>query len=180
MLILNRLKESLTTFPSAGEWAFTLVILALYCLIALAINWRFKVFAFKPTNLPLPKAFLLVAIAIVTPSLLEESIYRGLLVPRASESMSFAVKQSWIAFSLLLYVGSHPLIAKLFWPWCKPIFYNPAFLLIVLVLGIACTTLYQFSQSLYPAVLIHWITIVAWKMIFGGPDFNLGKKEQNT
>lgn len=174
-LVLNRLKEALLTWPTASEWGVTLVILLIYASLALVINWRFQLFEFKRSSLPLSNLVLLAFIAVITPSLLEESLYRALLIPRASESLAFSTQLAWNAFSLLLYVLSHPLIAWLVWPWSRHIFYRASFLIIVLLLGLACTFSYSFSESIWPAVLIHWFTIVSWKSFLGGPDFNLSK-----
>jgi predicted Abi (CAAX) family protease len=178
LVLIERLKTDLTTFPSWEIWLPCLGILALYAITAFEINRRTGLFALKRSSLPYPKRFSLIIIAVFSPSLLEESLYRGLLIPRISETFSQPSYATLIGLSLFLYVISHPLIAWLVWPWSRQIFYKPAFLSIVFVLGLACTLVYLLSASLWPAVLIHWFTIVVWKLFYGGPDFGFGKSEK--
>lgn len=173
--LLERLKADLLTFPSWEIWLLCLGILALYAVIAFEINRRTGLFTFKRSSLSYPKRLALMLIAIFSPSLLEECLYRGLLIPRASEAYGLFSYLGMIAASLILYVLAHPLIAWLVWPWSRSMFYRPAFLAIVFVLGLACTGAYHISQSVWPAVLIHWFTIVVWKLFYGGPDFGFGQ-----
>ncbi len=175
---LVRLKADLFSFPDFKTWLVCFGILAVYALMAFEINRRSGLFTLKRSSLPYPKRFSLVLIAIFSPSLLEESLYRGLLIPRFSEMFAQPSYAALIGLSLFLYVAAHPLIAWLIWPWSRQIFYRPAFLAIVFVLGLACTLAYLISHSLWPAVLIHWFTIVVWKLFYGGPDFGFGKSEK--
>ncbi|MCA9838048.1 MAG: CPBP family intramembrane metalloprotease [Trueperaceae bacterium] len=170
-VLVERLKADLLTFPSWEIWLLCLGILALYAVIAFEINRRTGLFTFKRSSLPPYKLFSLFIIAIFSPSLLEESLYRGLFIPRVSEAFSQPSYAGLIGLSLFLYVAAHPLIAWLVWPWSRQIFYRPAFLAIVFLLGLACTLVYLISHSLWPAILIHWFTIVVWKLFYGGPDF---------
>jgi len=180
MLAFDRLKEALLSWPNLNEWLFAFVVLLVYAVLALVINKRSQLFAFQRAKLSPFKTFLIIFIAIITPSLLEESLYRALLIPRVSEALLLPQQLSWMAVSLFLYVVSHPLIAWLFWPWSRTIFYRASFLMIVFILGLACSLLYYVSQSIWPAVMIHWFTIVSWKLFLGGPDFNLSKASQKT
>lgn len=177
-LAIARLRADLSHWPNLYEWGLCLLIFATYALLALLINKRERLFSWQPSSLGPNQLALLGFIAFFSPSLLEESVYRGLLIPAPSESLGLTKQFLWIAVSLLLYVLAHPVIAWLLWPWARHIFYRKSFLLIVLLLGLACTTSYLATSSLWPAVFIHWFTIIVWKGFYAGPDFNLSRKPE--
>ena len=67
------------------------------------------------------------------------------------------------ALSLIAFVLWHPLQVWLDLPMAQPVFLDPAFLILVAVLGALCTILTHRSGSLWPAVVLHWIVVVSWK-----------------
>ena len=174
-LALYRLSAALSTWPSTGEWLGTFTLLAVFAALTLSVVRRSKLFTSQPGRLPARHAAALVLIAVITPSLPEELLYRVLLQPHPQESAEAAASWGWALLSLCLFVSAHPLIAWGVWPWARTIFYRPAFLTVVTLLGVTCTLAYKWSGSVWAPVFIHWCTIVAWKVFFGGPDFNLGK-----
>ncbi len=168
----SRLTRCIVTLPTARGWLEAALTFAVFGLLALPIAIQTGLMTFSPSDLPLHNLLLLVGIAVFSPSLLEESLYRGLLLPDTAQTLSLGW-YGWVGLSLSAYVLAHPLVAWLLWPWARPIFYDPAFLLIVLLLGLCCTFIRLRSGSIWPAVLIHWLTVASWKLFFGGPDFNL-------
>lgn len=94
-------------------------------------------------------------------------MFRGLLVPLPDESVS-PPPWVWLGVSLLAYVFAHPLGALLFAPSRLPLSTDPLFLALVTLLGVACTFLYRLSSSLWPAVGLHWVTVVVWVVLLGG------------
>ena len=48
------------------------------------------------------------------------------------------------------------------------VFTHPLFLLFAALLGLVCTISYQISGSLWPPMLMHWITVLVWTMFLGG------------
>jgi predicted Abi (CAAX) family protease len=96
------------------------------------------------------------------PALLEEFIWRVLLVPRPES------KYFWhVGFlSLGLYVASHPLGAWLFRPTARDVFYSLTFLFLATLLGLICLTAYARTQSLWSSVVIHWLVVAIW-LLFG-------------
>lgn len=97
------------------------------------------------------------------PALLEEFVWRVLLVPRPTS------KYFWYfgILSLFLYVASHPLGAWVFRPTARDIFYSPTFLLLATLLGLTCLIAYSRTKSLWSCVVIHWLTVATW-LLFGG------------
>ena len=174
-LLAERVTLAFTTFPSFAQWLWVGVITALYGYAALWILARTALFKRSKTAVPLPKMLLLALIAIFTPSLVEELVYRVLFLPHPSEAVPLQIQLGWTLISLMLYVAAHPLLAWTLWHWSRRMFYRPAFLIIVTLLGIACSLAYLTTGSLYAPLFIHWLTIVVWKAFYGGPDFKIGR-----
>jgi len=169
------LRNAFFTLPDLSGWFLTLLLFLVFALFTYLILTRSKLFTFSLIRLSPAQIALLAFIAVFTPSLPEELLYRVLVQPHPSEGVAPSVRWAWSTASLLLFVLAHPLLAWGAWPWARAIFYRPAFLLIVALLGVACTLVYVATGSLWAPVAIHWATIMGWKLFFGGPDFNLGR-----
>jgi predicted Abi (CAAX) family protease len=96
---------------------------------------------------------------ILFPVLAEELIFRSWL-PRGA----------WMAaaFSLVAFVVWHPLQAGLGLATAQPEFRDPGFLMLVAILGGACTLARLRSGSIWPGVVIHWGVVILWLALFGG------------
>lgn len=113
---------------------------------------------------------------LITPTLIEEMVYRGLLIPRDIQRRGSAARIALaISVSTLLYVVSHPLSALTLNPETSDYFLDPAFVIIITLLGITCAHSYVVSRSLWCPVLIHWVTVLAWIFLFGGHELLLGQ-----
>jgi predicted Abi (CAAX) family protease len=108
-------------------------------------------------------AAMLAATLFVMPALLEELLFRGVVIPRHGP------KAKWIALSVLLFVLWHPLQVVTFGPPWAGSFLDPWFLLVVGILGLALARMYAATRSLWPNVIAHWLVVFGWKTIFGGP-----------
>lgn len=175
-LLADRLKLAFFTLPSASGWLTTLLLFAVFAILTFAILHRTRLFEFSMIGLSPSQVLFLALIAVFTPSLPEEILYRVLLLPHATEQVSLGTRFLWSTVALLIFVAAHPLLALTAWPWSRQIFYRPAFLTIVALLGTVCTLAYLATGSLWAPVALHWATIVGWKLFYGGPDFNLGKR----
>jgi predicted Abi (CAAX) family protease len=169
--MIERLSQAFLAVPTASGWLWTVLLFVCFAASSLVVLRLSGLFRFSPSRLPLRYNLLLFLIAFFTPSLPEEALYRALLLPPLDEARALF----WIALSLFLYVIAHPLLAFLIMHSYRPIFYKPAFLLIVALLGISCTLAFYLTGSIWPPILIHWATIVLWKAFYSGPDFGLGK-----
>ena len=109
----------------------------------------------------------LAVVAIVMPSLGEELLFRVAPLPQPDATRAFPWKAA--AVSLVAFVLWHPLQAFLFGGTRAAIFLDPGFLLAVAALGIACTRLYWKSGSVWPPVALHWLVVLGWKSLAGGP-----------
>ncbi len=108
-------------------------------------------------------AAMLAATLFVMPALLEELLFRGLIIPREGP------KARWIALSVLLFVLWHPLQVVTFGPPWAGSFLDPWFLLVVGMLGLALARIYAATMSLWPCILVHWLVVFVWKAFLGGP-----------
>ena len=104
----------------------------------------------------------------IFPSLLEEAFFRGILIPNDATSQSKRRIITYIVISTAAFVLWHPANALTINRTAAGIFLDPAFLLIVTLLGITCSISYVFSRSLWTPIIIHWLTVVVWVIFLGG------------
>ena len=149
--VKTRVRQTVTTWPSAQEWLETLAVAAVFASVALPVGLASGLL--RPDTTP-TAALLLRTFAV--PALLEELLFRALPPPRL-----------W-AISLAAYVLVHPLNAWLVWPEARDVFYDPVFLLLTALLGGGCTLLYRRTQSLWPPVALHGFTVAGWLIFLGG------------
>jgi predicted Abi (CAAX) family protease len=141
-------------------WLETLALFTLFAIIAVPVAYSSSFFTVRISwTVWLP----IVITTFFIPALLEEFIWRVLLVPKPQ------TKYFWLfgILSLTLYVFSHLLGAWLFRPTARDIFYSPAFLLLAVLLGFTCLMAYARTKSLWACVVIHWLTVAIW-LLFGG------------
>jgi predicted Abi (CAAX) family protease len=154
-LVWRPLVTAATRRPGARDWAEAAALLAGFALIAAAAGLGTGLIA--PRLDADPAALARVALAaVLVPALGEEAVFRG---PLARGRYPLA------ALSLALFVAWHPAQLALGLPWARPVFADPAFLALAGLLGLACTVSRMRSGSLWPAVAMHWIAVVAWKAL---------------
>lgn len=110
------------------------------------------------------------AIALFLPALGEELIFRGpllVLIGRSQVSLVFLA----CAVSLALFVGWHVVNGAIVLTSAWDTFSDLRFLILATVLGCGLTAMTLLSRSIWPAVIFHWLAVVAWKGLFGGPSF---------
>ena len=108
-------------------------------------------------------ALALAASLFIAPALGEELLFRGLLIPRDRPSGSS------IALSALLFVAWHPLQAVTIGPPWAGAFLDPWFLASVAIFGVALGRIYGATGSIWPCVVAHWLIVLGWKLLLGGP-----------
>jgi predicted Abi (CAAX) family protease len=164
-ILLTRILSALR-LPNPSEWGAVGLILVGYGAIALPIGFsqRFLKFRIWPAK---PWQYLLLAVRLfLMPALLEEFVFRVLLLP--SIRIAGPVWLSWAAFSLILFIVYHPFNAKTFYKAGNPTFFNPVFLVLTGLLGFACTIAYFWIGSLLAIALLHWIVVTVWLTGLGG------------
>ncbi len=161
---LARSWVALRRWPDAKQWIQAAPVLAATAAIVLAIAMIGGFAHWAP--MPFGTDWLrIAAIAFVLPALIEEFIFRGLLMPVPGiASMRIGM---WL--SIGLFVLWHPLQTWIFGPPWAGLFLEPAFLAAALVLAIGLTHVRIVTGSLWPAILGHWAIVAAWKLLFAGP-----------
>ncbi len=107
-------------------------------------------------------------LAAVHPALVEELLFRALLLPHPLEGEPLPALLAWSAGSVGAFVLYHPLAARLWYPPGRRLFRDRRFLLQCTLLGLACVVAYQATGSLWAAVLVHWLAVLIWLEPLGG------------
>ncbi len=166
-LIKERIIDATLAIPSREDWLELLLLLLLYTAIALLLGFRFN---FLQANI-LTRwniVFRIVIISLFFPAIVEELLFRVILLPHPSENVNAINLCSWILISLILFLVSHPINGMTFSPNKKEIFFQPIFLVLAFLLGVVCTIIYCNSGSLWTAVIFHWIIVSVWLTCLGG------------
>jgi len=153
------LRRRLTTLPTGSDWLECLLWGALLA----GAGWLLPGPALTAGDPPpLHELVRVAAVAMLLPAFCEELVFRGLLLPQAGFRCGLP--------STLAFIAWHPTEAWLWLPAAWPTFSDPRFLALACLLSLACIRLVGRSRSLWPAVLLHWALVVAWKAA-GGARF---------
>jgi uncharacterized protein len=161
-------RDALTTMPGWRAWRACAILYVVFLLCAAPIGLASGVIRPGAAHLSAIELLTSGALIFIQPALVEEIVFRALLLPRDTSSIGRGRLLAVAAVALAVYVASHPINAMLFRPQLLPLFASPAYLLLTALLGATCTAAYFISRSIWPAVAIHWLTVVAWIWLLGG------------
>jgi uncharacterized protein len=160
------LAEALGTFPDRRGWLESAVWALLLVALATPLGWAGGLIELHPGTAG--RLWRTVLLPFVAPALLEECVFRGLLLPHPRRrGVPLQRRARWWLVSLGAYVAAHPIAASLLRPAARGVFDAPAFLVEALLLGITATVLYERTGSLWPAVLLHGAIVAAWLNLGG-------------
>ena len=163
-----RVVAALRTIPDGRAWSRCALVYAIFLVIALPIGLLTGLLHPQAAHVA-PSAFVATALVVfLHPAFTEELIFRVLLLPREPARMSRGRGIVIAVAALGLYVASHPLNAIAFRPQLAVVFERPVYLALVTLLGAACTAAYWISKSIWPPVVMHWLTVLAWLWLLGG------------
>ncbi|NEQ32621.1 MAG: CPBP family intramembrane metalloprotease [Leptolyngbya sp. SIO4C5] len=168
--LFSRLIESLR-WPSMPDWLVTLGLLGLYGAIAVPLGLRLGLLSNQAEDQPSLSGydqFKLCLAFLVLPALVEELIFRVLLLPHPTEGVWPITFLLWSLLSLALFVIYHPLNALTGFRAGRSLFFNPVFLWLAGLLGLVCTLTYAYTGSLWTITLLHWVVVVVWQLRLGG------------
>lgn len=151
---------ALKRWPTFSHWKLALAVMA----ATIVILWLLFDMAGLARWTPQTDLGFIVptaAMLLVAPALLEELLFRGLLVGSGSSASAI--------LSVAAFVAWHPLQAVTIGPPWAALFLDPAFLCGVALLGVALVFLRLRSGSLWPSIILHWLVVAGWKFLFGGP-----------
>jgi len=165
LMFLRRIRISLTIWPSGREWLLAAVVGAVALSVELTIGLAGGFL--RPATADWSMLWWSLPLALIVPSLGEELVFRGLLVPGREARGS-----AWwtILLSTAMFVVWHVFQALTFMQAAAPIFLRPDFLATTAVLGLACGWLRHRTGSLWPAVALHWLEVAGWQIWFGGGE----------
>lgn len=166
--LFTRCFAALTTLPGLRGGLIAIGILLLYGAIALPIGFSSGFLHLTHSSHPLNLQSRAIAQAFITPALAEEFVFRAILLPHPIERIGAIAWLFWGLLSLLLFVLYHPLNARSFYRLGYPTFFNPIFLALAGLLGLACTIAYRLTGSLWAIAFIHWFAVSAWLFALGG------------
>ena len=165
---LDDLRRAFTTLPAARTWLTCASVYAIFLVVAAPIGLVSGLLRPDMPHLAWQNGILTAVLIFIQPALLEEVLFRGLMLPRERRSLTRRRVVLVAAAALTLYVASHPLNARLFRPEMLGVFASPVYLVLVTLLGLACTATYFISRSIWPPVAIHWMTVMMWLWFLGG------------
>nr|VFJ67578.1 MAG: CAAX protease self-immunity [Candidatus Kentron sp. FW] len=117
--------------------------------------------------------FILPLSLFLFPSLLEEIIFRGFIIPIDAKEKKWRKKSSYILLSTALFVLWHPFNALTVNQGAREYFLDIRFLFVVTLLGLVCSYTYIHSKSIWVPTIIHWLTVVVWVFLLGGRNLLL-------
>jgi len=166
--LARKLLAAIVFLPKPRDWLIFFVCLAIYGAIALPLGFKWGFLQWQPWRKS-PLAWLkLTLLLFFTPALLEEIIFRVLLLPYPTELNRFWPTLGAMTLSLILFVIYHPLHAWLLYKPGRPLFFQPHFLTLAALLGLGATILYWLTGSLWLITLFHWAIVVTWLLLLGG------------
>jgi predicted Abi (CAAX) family protease len=170
-LISERLQGlilAFTTSPGIEAWLWSAGILLLFVVIVLPIGLRT---GFLRVELMMGGRWRFVVLALllaIRPSLLEELIFRVLFIPHPAQGYPLRIILLWAIVGLVIFIMWHPINGLFIRRIARPLFSDPLFLTFAGLLGIACTTAYLISGSIWPPMVIHWVVVTPWILFLGG------------
>ena len=101
------------------------------------------------------------------PALVEESVFRVMLLPHPTEGISTVSWLAWAALSIGLFVLYHGGLSRVR-PQAALALRDRRFLLMVVWFGLILTLLYGLTGSLWAVTVVHWVVVLGWIYGFGG------------
>jgi predicted Abi (CAAX) family protease len=167
--LFNRILGAIT-LPTLEHWGVALGMSLVYGAIALPIGFSQRFLQFKLWRASKQDYLLLALRLFFMPALIEEFIFRVVLLPYPRAGITGQLWFLWAVFSLILFIVYHPLNAKTFYQPGNPTFFDRVFLTLTGLLGVACTITYFLTSSLLLITLIHWVITTLWLTLFGGME----------
>ncbi|WP_373542664.1 type II CAAX prenyl endopeptidase Rce1 family protein [Chamaesiphon sp.] len=170
--LIVRIWAGIVTLPSLSGWLLGLGLLIGYAVFALAIGFRSGFLTLNhlssTSRLGFWQHIRSWFALFLMPALVEELIFRLLLIPHPIETASPLHIYVTSLISLILFVSYHPFNARTFYKLGNPTFMNWRFLTLTGLLGGVCTIAYLATGSIWSAVVIHWLVVGVWLKFLGG------------
>ncbi len=157
------------TVPSWVNWLETLGVLLGFAAIAYPLGKFQGLFRWSPWPVPWHRQLGWLIRLLFVPALIQEYIFRVLMIPYPKEWFPAWSWWSWALLSLGLFVGCQWLYIRLVQRRSRyPLIPTPLVLTLYTLLGTACTLAYWLTGSLWTITLIHWVAMSVWILSLGG------------
>lgn len=163
--MVNRLISALRTWPDIAGWRWCVVAAAVALTGIAVIAGLSGLIRWQPDLADWPVRL---GMVLLVPAFSEELVFRGLLTPTRGES---GHDRWWLLAGWATFVLWHLIEALTFMPGAAYLFLRPDFLACAGLLGAACALMRHRTGSLWPAVLLHGLTVFVWQVFLGGPGF---------
>ncbi len=164
----SSVSKAFLTWPSWQEWVWCLGVYSFGMLATILIGFGTGLLTVQVVAITATQLGRLAVLIFLKPCLVEETIFRGVLLPHPSETHTQSAIWKWSIFSLIVFIFAHPLNGWLIKPAVLGLFLSPAFLLCAGILGLVCTLVYLRTGSIWPPVILHWMSVVVWITLLGG------------
>ena len=165
---LRRIFASMILLPDLRDWGITVLLLLGYSAIAVPIGVRSGFLKWRPIEQKPVQVAKTLVFLFLCPTLLEELVFRVILLPYPDELNAPAITFGWAMLSLTLFVLYHPINALTLYKAGNPTLFQPIFLGLTALLGLTCTIAYLVTGSLWTISFIHWVVVVIWLFCFSG------------
>lgn len=156
------------TVPSWLNWLETLAVLLGFVAIAYPLSKSQNLLPWSPWQVPWYRQLGWLIRLLFVPALIQEYIFRVLMIPYPKEWFPAWSWWSWALLSLGLFVGFQWLYARFIQRSRYPFISTPLVLTLYTLLGTACTLAYWLTGSLWTITLIHWFAMSVWVLLLGG------------
>jgi predicted Abi (CAAX) family protease len=154
--------------PEPRDWGTTFLSLLGYAAIAISIGLKWGFLQWRPIPQKPIRLVKTLVFLFLCPALLEELVFRVLLLPYPDELNSPWIILGWSMLSLTLFILYHPFNALTFYKAGNPTFFQPVFLGLAALLGLTCTIVYLMTGSLWAIAFIHWVVVAIWLLCLNG------------
>ncbi|AKG24746.1 CPBP family glutamic-type intramembrane protease [Calothrix sp. 336/3] len=166
-VLINRFLAAIA-IPQGKDWQIAGITLLVYGAIAIPLGSYFGFLRWRIWQTHWFNYILVTLQIFVLTAWGEELFFRVLILPYPREFVHGSVWLMWAGFSLGLFVIYHPINAKTLFKAGYPLFFQPLFLILASMLGIACTVAYYLTASLWAIALIHGIVLQVWLFFLDG------------
>jgi predicted Abi (CAAX) family protease len=166
--LATNVRAAVVTIPNRQAWQRCALVYAFFLVCSLPIGLLSGLLHPGLARLPPAAAMFTIITLLAHPACSEELIFRVMMLPRRADRLPRGSLYARVVIALIVFVAAHPLNARLFWPASLALFANPYYLGLAALLGLACSAAYLISGSIWPSILIHWISVVLWILLLGG------------
>jgi predicted Abi (CAAX) family protease len=174
--LINRLidvKRGLTTLPKGADFLFSFFVFLIYMAVGLPVGFCSGFFTIEVLKTDIWVMIALPICLFFIPSLFEEVVFRGFLLPHKDREVSIIYLLFYAVLSIAIFIAWHPINAITINHPAFSMFTNPFFLSLAALMGIACTITYLKTGSLWVPIAIHWLTVLVWVFLLSGRNFVL-------